>query len=166
MGSLVRAIGSLQTRSWEDCECERKRFKTVVWSEDVIYLVARYEPRNTSEAAEEVAEEPPFSSSGSRQGSHGKSSAPIHTDWGAWRCGHGGRMIASESAAPIHPQNFASHPRTHETPHKPILWYTTGVPLSRGPRSSAPHYYEIAIARMESHRRSNTFFLRRTFQNK
>ena len=61
-GSRVRIVGSLQTRSWEDANGQ-KRFKTVVRGDDVMFLDSRSETRQEPVQAEEpveVMEELPF----------------------------------------------------------------------------------------------------------
>jgi single-strand DNA-binding protein len=61
-GSRVRIVGSLQTRSWEDANGQ-KRFKTVVRGDDVMFLDNRSETRQEPAQGEEpveVMEELPF----------------------------------------------------------------------------------------------------------
>jgi single-strand DNA-binding protein len=59
-GSRVRVVGSLQTQSWEDRESGQKRFKTVVRADDVLFLDARQEQHEETEAVEQAVEDLPF----------------------------------------------------------------------------------------------------------
>jgi single-strand DNA-binding protein len=59
-GSRVRAVGSLQTQSWEDRETGQKRYKTVVRAEEVLFLGPRTGTQDAAEAVEETVEDLPF----------------------------------------------------------------------------------------------------------
>jgi single-strand DNA-binding protein len=59
-GSRVRVIGSLQTQSWEDRESGQKRYKTIVRAEDIMYLDARQEQGDETEAVAQTVEDLPF----------------------------------------------------------------------------------------------------------
>ena len=58
-GKMVYIEGSLQTRSWED-QNGQKRYKTLVRAEEVLFLDARQERATEAEAVEETVEDLPF----------------------------------------------------------------------------------------------------------
>ncbi|MBC8162297.1 MAG: single-stranded DNA-binding protein [Roseiflexaceae bacterium] len=63
-GSRVRVAGHLESQSWEDKKTGERRFKLLVRAEDVLFLDAKAETQQPTDAVEdareEVAEDLPF----------------------------------------------------------------------------------------------------------
>jgi single-stranded DNA-binding protein len=54
-GQPCAGIGSLHTRSWEDRESGRKRFKRVVRADEVLFMDARERGQDEAEAVENLS---------------------------------------------------------------------------------------------------------------